>query len=85
MDFIKKNLNHLNDSHKNYKDHLYGAIKNGFLLISAGLISIIHGLLPFLFTSYAAKTVIDIYYNELHSHKNKNYKKYIEDKKINLN
>jgi hypothetical protein len=80
MNFIKKSLDHLDDSNKNYKSHLYGAIKNGLLLIIAGLISIIHGLFPFLFKGFSAKTIINIYYDELHFHKNKEYREHINNK-----
>jgi hypothetical protein len=80
MNFIKKKLNHLNESNKSYKKHLFGAIKNGFLLIITGIVSIIHGIFPFLFTSFSAKTIINIYYDELHFHYNKEYREYIQNK-----
>lgn len=80
ISFIKNTKIHLLNSEKTYKEHLMGALINGLLLIFSGLISIIHGFFPFLFTGFTAKTIINIYYRELHNHKNKDYQKMIKEK-----
>jgi hypothetical protein len=80
---INKSKKHLIESEKTYLNHLKGAIFYGFKMIIGGIISIIHGLFPFLFDGITAKIIIDIYHRELKNHKNKKYQNYI--KKHNSN
>lgn len=75
---------HLKKSHVDYFSHLFWAVKAGFILIFAGITSILHGIIPKLFDGYAAKTVIKIYHERLKNHPNKEYEdliKYYENKK----
>jgi len=44
------NFNHLKNVEESYFAHLYFAIWAGILLTSIGLVSIIHGIFPFLFS-----------------------------------
>jgi hypothetical protein len=69
---------HLQDSQESYSSHCRWAVSAGFTMIWAGLLSIVHGLIPSLFPFRSAKTVIDLYYKRLHNHNNKSYKDYIE-------
>jgi hypothetical protein len=69
---------HLEDSQETYSQHFVWAVKSGLLMIWTGLASIIHGILPPLFPFKSAKTVIDLYYERLHTHKNSQYQAYIK-------
>lgn len=71
---------HLEASKETYISHLIWAILAGLKLIGAGLASILHGIHPGLFPFTAAKTVVDLYYDRLHNHPNKEYQKYIKNK-----
>ena len=75
-----KSKQHLTDSQKTYNEHFKGAYYYGYKLFIASITSFIHGLFPFLFQGNAAKIIIDIYYDELHNHKNPEYQQYIKDK-----
>ena len=44
-----------------YVEHLGVATSFGFSLIKAGVASLIHAVLPFLFTTYARRTVSELY------------------------
>ena len=66
-------LLHLVLSEVNYIDHLKWALKSGFILISIGIASIIHGIAPFLFEGTTAKKVIEIFYQHLYNHPNPEY------------
>ena len=79
-------FNHLKDSHESYFSHCRWAITAGVKMILAGILSIIHGLLPNLFAFTSAKTIIDLYYGRLHNHRNVKYQKYAKEqaKKHNL-
>ena len=69
---------HLRDSQETYWSHCRWATKAGFQMIWAGILSIIHGLIPPLFPFKSAKTVIDLYYKRLHNHKNERYRQYAQ-------
>jgi hypothetical protein len=68
---------HLKDSEESYLSHCRWAVGAGFVMIWAGILSIIHGLIPAWFPFKSAKTIIDLYYKRLHNHKNKSYRDYI--------
>lgn len=68
---------HLKDSEESYWSHCRWAVQAGLVMMWAGLLSIIHGLIPALFPFKSAKTIIDLYYKRLHNHKNKRYRDYI--------
>lgn len=55
MDFFGKT--HLRQVGQSYWSHHFFALKWGFVLIGAGLASIVHGLIPSLFPFYAPRTV----------------------------
>ncbi len=61
MNPIKLSKDHLKVSNTNYFPHLYQAFKLGFILIYAGIQSIIHSLLPFLFPASSANKVTWMY------------------------
>jgi len=69
---------HLEDSQESYWSHCWWAVTAGGQMILAGILSIVHGLVPALFPFKSAKTVIDLYYKRLHNHKNKSYQDYID-------
>jgi hypothetical protein len=77
---FNKSKKHLSESNISYFDHMTFAIYAGFRLLLAGISSIIHSIIPSLFSGTAAKTVIDLYFERLQDHPNKNYKEYIEKK-----
>ncbi|HUC31190.1 MAG TPA: DUF6356 family protein [Candidatus Paceibacterota bacterium] len=64
---------HLNDSQVDYRGHMLFALKAGCWLLYAGVASIIHGLVPFLFPATAAKIVIRLYHERLKNHPNPEY------------
>ena len=74
--------NHLRESQKTYTEHFKGAFYYGYKMLIGALASFMHGLFPFLFDGLTAKTVIDIYYDELHNHKNEKYQDYIKTKTL---
>ena len=61
MNPFKLSKDHLKASKTNYLSHLHQAFKLGFILIYAGILSIIHSLFPFLFATSSAKKVTWIY------------------------
>ena len=77
MNPIEVSKRHLELSKVGYADHLKWAIYSGFLLISIGIASIIHGIAPFLFEGTTAKKVIEIFYQHLYNHPNPDYQKQI--------
>ena len=77
--FINSKI-HLSESHKTFYQHFKGAFYYGYKMLIGALASFIHGLFPFLLDGLIAKTIIDIYYDELHNHKNEKYQNYIKTK-----
>lgn len=65
---------HLRKAGKDYTGHGLFALKQGFVLIGAGLTSIVHGVFPFLFPFHSAKTVLRLadMVRGLHSYKHLN-------------
>ena len=61
MNPITLSKDHLKASNTNYFAHLYQAFTLGFILIYAGILSIIHSLLPFLFPASSANKVTWMY------------------------
>lgn len=55
---MKKINEHLEIAQKSYWQHLLFATKAGFVLIYAGIISIIHGICPLLFPFRSAQIVM---------------------------
>ena len=55
---IKASKEHLEIAQKSYWGHLWFALRAGFQLIYAGVISIIHGVCPFIFKFGASKIVM---------------------------
>ncbi len=76
MYMIEKSKQHLRNSRTSYFPHMRFAVVTGFELIGVGIASIIHGLIPSLFSFTAAKKVIDLYHKRLKNHANPEYKKY---------
>jgi len=76
----KKSIKHLQESKIDYFSHMLFAIYAGLRLIWAGITSLIHSIVPGLFPGTAAKTVIDLYFERLQNHPNKNYNDYIRKK-----
>jgi hypothetical protein len=77
---FKSSKTHLEKSNETYTSHLLWAILAGFKLIWSGIASIVHGIVPGIFTGTAAKTVIDLYHQRLVDHPNKEYQDYIKQK-----
>jgi hypothetical protein len=73
MNLLERSKRHLKLSEVTYVDHLKWAIYSGFLLISIGIASIIHGIAPFLFEGTTANKIIEIYYQHLYNHPNPEY------------
>lgn len=71
---IKGSKQHLEDSKCSYIEHLKFAIYAGFLLIYAGIASVIHAFIPGLFKGTAAFIVIKLYNHRLKNHPNPMYK-----------
>lgn len=61
MNPITLSKDHLKASKTNYFAHLHQAFSLGFTLIYAGILSIIHSLLPFLFPASSANKVTWMY------------------------
>ncbi len=61
MNPIAKSADHLNKSRMDYFVHFYHAFRLGFVLIYAGIASIIHAIFPFLFPAYSANKVTWMY------------------------
>lgn len=76
---FEKSKQHLEDSETTYLEHMIFAIKAGFMLLIAGVASIIHAILPQLFPGTAAFTVIRLYKQRLENHPNPIYKEKIKD------
>ena len=57
---IKAIRDHLNESGKTYWQHTHWALKYGFILIWAGITSLIHAIFPLCFKYHSAKTVLRI-------------------------
>lgn len=72
---------HLVKSKESYFSHAKWAFFAGFKLIYAGIGSLIHAIIPGIFTGVAAKTVIDLYHKRLINHPNKEYQDYIDSKR----
>jgi hypothetical protein len=72
--------NHLNKSKETYVSHLVWAVYAGVKMIFIGISSIIHGIIPSLFTGTSAKMVIDFYHDRLVNHPNQDYRDYISKK-----
>ena len=61
MNPITQSKDHLKASQTNYFAHLRQAFTLGFILIYAGILSIIHSLRPFLFPASSANKVTWLY------------------------
>lgn len=61
MNPITASQMHLQKSQKGYFDHFYHAFILGLVLIYAGIASILHAFLPFLFPAYSANKVTWMY------------------------
>lgn len=61
MNPIKSSQIHLKNSKMNYFVHFYQAFSLGFVLIYAGLMSVIHAIFPFLFPANSANKVSWMY------------------------
>jgi hypothetical protein len=81
MDILRDSKEHLEDSQKTYRQHLYGALYYGVKLFIGAIASVIHGLFPFLLRGTAAIIIIDTFYDELYNHKNKEYQAYMKAKR----
>ena len=51
---------HLKDAKENYFQHLYNALKIALPILLAGIIMIIHAILPFLFPKYAGNIILKV-------------------------
>lgn len=49
MNLINKAINHLRENRMTYREHLVFAVGHGFLCCVAGVMLIIHGLIPCFF------------------------------------
>ena len=78
---IKSSRKHLEKSKEAYASHAVWAFAAGIRLISAGIASILHGIIPGIFQGAAAKTVIFLYHKRLINHPNKEYQDYIDSLK----
>lgn len=61
MNPISASKIHLNKSKMNYFAHCYQACSLGFVLIYAGILSIVHAVFPFLFPATSANKVTWMY------------------------
>lgn len=76
---FSKSLKHLEESETGYWQHFIFAMVAGLRLITAGLASLIHAIVPQWFPGLAAFTVIDLYKRRLEDHPNQDYQKMIGD------
>lgn len=74
-------IEHLKKGNVSYGRHFIDASIGGCHLIFTGIISIIHGLFPFLFEKYVAKTMITYYYRHFHNHPNRDFQEMIKNEK----
>lgn len=58
MNWLKQSQNHLSDVKESYWRHGWFAVKWGFFLVWTGVVSILHGIFPFLFPFLAPKNVL---------------------------
>jgi hypothetical protein len=75
---IQKSQHHLAKSKVGYWSHMCWAVSAGIKMIFVGLSSIIHGIVPGVFTGTAAKTIISFYHRRLKDHPNQEYQDYIK-------
>lgn len=54
------NLNHLEEAEETYSQHLHRALIMSFNLFIMTLVCLIHALLPFIFTTYVSRRVMEI-------------------------
>lgn len=76
---ITLSKHHLNQSQMTYFPHLYQAFSLGFVLIYAGIMSIIHAILPFLFPAKSAHQVTWMYVRVILDSKNPEIRKFKEN------
>lgn len=74
-------VEHLKKGNISYGRHCVDAITGGGHLILTGIVSIIHGLFPFLFEKYVAKTMITYYWRHFHYHDNPDFQELIKYEK----
>lgn len=79
MNIIEDSKKHLELSQVDYFNHFKWAIKSGFILILIGFASLIHGVVPAFFKGTTAKKVIEIFYQHLYNHPNKEYQNIIRE------
>jgi len=80
---FEKSQQHLRESQITYIEHMLFAIKAGFLLLIAGMASLIHAIIPQWFPGTAAFTVIQLYKQRLENHPNPIYQEKINDETDN--
>lgn len=74
---LKASKNHLEESQIRYKEHLKFALYASFLLMYAGIVSLIHAFIPAMFKGTSAFIVIKLYQQRLVGHPNKRYQDWI--------
>ena len=82
LKLLEESSKHLEASKETYASHFLWASYAGIKMIVVGVSSIIHGIIPSLFTGTAAKMVIDFYHQRLINHPNKEYVDYINKKLV---
>ena len=80
---FKSSKKHLIESQCSYGEHFKFAIYAGFLLLIAGIASLIHACIPSLFRGTAAYIVIKLYKMRLKDHVNPMYKVWLKDENHN--
>jgi hypothetical protein len=76
---LRSSKKHLEESQVGYFEHARFAIYAAFLLVGAGLASIIHAFVPAWFKGTGAFVVIKLYNERLVNHPNTQYQKWIKD------
>lgn len=74
-------VEHLKKGNTTYARHCVEAIVGGGHLILIGIVSIVHGLFPFIFEKYVARTLITYYWRHFHSHPNPDIQQIISNEK----
>ena len=50
-------FNHLNHANMSYKEHLFFALKTSFILISGGILGVVHAICPVILVTVHTDTV----------------------------
>jgi hypothetical protein len=80
---FKSSKKHLLESQCSYIDHFKFAIYAAFLLLIAGIASLIHACVPAFFKGTAAYIVIKLYKMRLKNHANPMYRGWLKDENHN--